>query len=313
MAAPKTCTPVNPAELPQWTAEGKFYATRLRLRILIALVAILWLVLLGWVLFYAPINNVSAAALEAGANLTLVLAPVVAAAAAVERTLESIFNVIEGSWRTLVAYLGRGLRWLKSAETEVKQARQFLADITDRYNAEMKTIPIGQATAAELAREVRIKIEDANAMLALAQVRVAKAEKELGEAPDSEKYKSAKVAASIVLGLMLGVIVAALGQLQLFAILGIDAVPARIDVLITGLVIGSGSYPVHSLIGILQQSKDTLDSIKGYYQRLAPSLQVTAERTRKLEPPAVPGGPPQVRDTLVETSTARSQEEEPPA
>jgi len=313
MVAPKNCTPVNPAELPRWTAEGQFHATRLRLRLLIALVAILWLVLLGWVLFYAPINNVSAAALEAGANLTLVLAPVVAAAAAVERTLESIFNMLESSWRTLVAYLGRGLRWLKSAETEVKQARQFLADISDRYNAEMNTIPIGQATAADLTREVRMKIDDANAMLALAQVRVAKAEKDLGDAPDSEKYKSAKAAASIVLGLMLGVVVAALGQLQLFAILGIDAVPARIDVLITGLVIGSGSYPVHSLIGILQQGKDTLDSVKGYYQRLAPSIQVTAERTREVEPPAVPGGLPQVKDTLVETSTARSQEEEPPA
>lgn len=107
------------------------------------------------------------------------LAPVLAAATAVERTLESVFNMIEGGWPTMVAYLGGGMRWLKNAQSN-------LAAVTS-----------------------------------------------------SDSYISAKVVASIVLGLMLGV----------------GIVPAQIDVLITGLVIRSGSYPVHSLVGILQQGK----------------------------------------------------------
>src|SRR5678815_5917232 len=93
---------------------------------------------ISWVFFYAHIDDATFPAPAAGANLTLVLAPVLVAAAAVERTLESAFNVVEGNWHTLVAYLGRGLRWLKSAEVEVKQARQFLAEASDKYNAEMR-------------------------------------------------------------------------------------------------------------------------------------------------------------------------------
>jgi hypothetical protein len=50
----------------------------------------------------------------------------------------------------------------------------------------------------------------------------------------------------------------------MFALLGIGTVPAKFDILITGLIIGTGSSPVHSLIGILQQGKDALDSLGGF-------------------------------------------------
>src|SRR4030095_16889416 len=101
-------------------------------------------------------------------------------------------------------------------------------------------------------------------------------------------YISAKSAISIVLGLMLGVIIAAVGQLQMFALLGIAVVPAKFDVFITGLVIGSGSYPVHSLVGILQQGKDTLDSAKGYFNRLAPAAKAVQQRITTVQPAVVP-------------------------
>jgi hypothetical protein len=90
------------------------------------------------------------------------------------------------------------------------------------------------------------------------------------------------------------VVVAAIGQLQMFAMLGISAVHARIDVFITGPVIGSASYPVHSLVGIVQQGKDTLDSVKGYdNSRVAPVAAATAaasssaSRTWTFHPPQV--------------------------
>ena len=86
--------------------------------------------------------------------------------------------------------------------------------------------------------------------------------------------------------------------------LGVAAVPARIDVLITGLIIGSGSYPVHSLDGILQQGKDTLDSVKGYFNRSAPSVQqrVTSVLSAAESPTSTPA--------ILET-TAKSAEEKP--
>jgi len=109
---------------------------------------------------------------------------------------------------------------------------------------------------------------------------------------------------------MLGVIIAALGQLQAFAMLGVGAVPARIDVLVTGLIIGSGSYPVHSLVGILQQSKDTLDSVKGYFNRSAPAAQAVKQRITTVQP-SEEAGKPVVQQAVIETTTAKTTDEGP--
>ena len=63
-------------------------------------------------------------------------------------------------------------------------------------------------------------------------------------------------------------IVARLTSLQMFAMLGVASVPARLDVLLTGFVIGTGTYPLHSLVGMLQQVKDIFDSAKGSLGRV---------------------------------------------
>lgn len=302
---------VPKSDIPTWDEKKQFFRMQTWFRVLAALIIILWVALIFWVLAIAPITDAQAAQLDVGATMTLVLAPVLAAAAAVERTLESAFNIIEGNWRTMIAYLGRGLRWLKSAETEVKQARQFLADIADKYNQEMRNIEIGQLSASAITDEVQARIGIANRMMAVAQQRLKDAEGNLSAVTSSDSYIRAKGAASIIVGLMLGVIVAGLSQLQMFAMLGIGGVPARIDVLITGLIIGSGSYPVHSLVGILQQSKDTLDSVKGYFNRSAPEAQATRQRITTVQPPSAPGESAHVQQSVIETTTAKSTEETP--
>jgi hypothetical protein len=298
------------SDIPTWDETYQFFRMQRWFRILVVLIIGLWIGLIAWVLLFAPITDATAKALEASANLTVVLAPVLAAAAAVERTLETIFNVLEGSWRTMVAYLGRGMRWLKSAEVEVKQARQFLADVADRYNAEMQNLEIGSVSVSELTIAAQARIDAVNKMMGVAQQRLKAAEENLGNATSSKNYINAKAAVSIVLGLMLGVIIAALAQLQMFALLGVSTVPARFDVLITGLVIGSGSYPVHSLVGILQQGKDTLDSVKGYFNRSAPTGQAVEQRITTVQP-ASPGEPARVQQAVIETTTAKTTEEEP--
>lgn len=300
-----------PRGAPEWDEQSERFRMQRWFRILVVLIVGIWAGLIVWVFLFAQISEAEARPLEATANLTVVLAPILAAAAAVERTLETLFNVLEGSWRTMVAYLGRGMRWLKSAETEVSQARQFLAEVADKYNMEMGNIEIGQGPVSQLTATVQARMDAVNEMMAMAQQRLKNAEDKLSEATSSDNYINAKAAVTIVLGLMLGVVVAALAQLQMFATLGVDIVPARFDVLITGLVIGSGSYPVHSLVGILQQGKDTLDSVKGYFNRSAPSGQAVEQRITTVRPPAAPGEPPSVQQAVIETTTAKTSEEGP--
>jgi exonuclease VII small subunit len=297
MSTSESTSPVVQGGMPTWSEQDQFFKTRRWFRILLVLVIALWLGLIGWVLI-SPIQDAQALPLAVGANLTIVLAPVLAAAAAVERTLESVFNVLEGSWRTMVAYLGRGMRWLKNAEIEVQQARQFLNNVSEKYNAELNNIQFGQASVSTLTDEIQAKVDAANKLMAVAQLRLENAESNLAGVTSSEKYTGAKTAASIILGLMLGVIIAGIGQLQMFAMLGIGIVPARIDVLVTGLVIGSGSYPVHSLVGILQQGKDVVDSVKGYFNSRSAG-----------QSPAEAGGPARVQQGGAETATARTKEE----
>ena len=308
MSISESMSTVVPGGMPTWSDKDQFFKTRRWFRFLVTIVVILWLILIAWVLV-SPIKDAESLPLAVGANLTIVLAPVLAASAAVERTLESVFNVLEGSWRTMVAYLGRGLRWLKNAEVEVQQARQFLDEVSDKYNAELQSIQFGQTPVSTLTNEIQARINAANKLMALAQLRLENAESNLADVTSSESYISAKAAVSVILGLMLGVIIAGIGQLQMFAMLGIGIVPAQIDVLITGLVIGSGSYPVHSLVGILQQGKGAVDSVKGYFNRLSPEAQATQQKITTVQSPTDTGEPAQIQQSVIETTTAKTKED----
>jgi hypothetical protein len=67
-------TPSVPGGMPTWDNEKKLLSTRAWFRLLILLFIVLWLILIGWVLF-SPIQDATALPLEVGANLTIVLAP----------------------------------------------------------------------------------------------------------------------------------------------------------------------------------------------------------------------------------------------
>jgi len=86
----------------------------------------------------------------------------------------------------------------------------------------------------------------------------------------SPYWVSRKQAIATLAGIVLGLIVAFAGQIRMFGLLGIDLAGittdpglARflvgVDVAITGLVIGTGSGPVHSLITLLQNTKDAVN------------------------------------------------------
>ncbi len=307
--------------MPQWDEADMRKRTRLFLVTLISLVVVIWIGLIIWVFFIAvvlPTTGVTAP--PPGASLLVVLAPVVAAATGVERLLESVFNTLENVWRTGVAYLGYGMRWLKLAETEVADARAWLQNIglvaqglEAKYAQEMSDL-MQKGNLDQIATQLqnlrqRADQETANVqkLLAEAEARAADAEKKLSQASSSPDYISAKAAASVVLGLMLGVIVATVGQVKMFALLGI-AMPARIDVFATGIVIGSGSYPVHSLVGMLQQGRDALDGLGNFFNgRAAPQIQAVEQKITTIQP-TTPGQPPLVGQAVIQTTAAQGPE-----
>ncbi len=374
--------------VPHWD-EGKMRERTHRLVVaLVGLIIGIWVFLIAWVLFIAPIVKAEVKVLPVGADVALALAPVLAAAAGVERVLETLFNTVESTWRAGVAYLGYGFRWLKSAQTELAEARQWMQGMGAYFNGTMATnnqqmtaifeehkrrmietltqaasdapdprLKAAMLNAAQqmntlpaemlpkitellvmppdlpvppeiqqkindvrttlltnidrLRVEATAKTQEAEALLQDAQNRLKAAEDKLAAASDSPDYRSAKSAVTIVLGLMLGVIVAALGQLQMFAMLGIGAVPARIDVLITGLVIGSGSYPVHSLVGILQQGRDALDGLGNFLNnRASPSVQAVEQKITTIQP-TTPGQPPLVGQAVIQTTSAQGPQPAP--
>jgi hypothetical protein len=87
------------------------------------------------------------------------------------------------------------------------------------------------------------------------------------------------------------------------------AMPGRIDVFATGIVIGSGAYPVHSLVGMLQQGRDALDGLGNFLNnRAAPSsVQATEQRITTVQPGS-PGQPPVVGQAIIQTTAAQSSE-----
>jgi ElaB/YqjD/DUF883 family membrane-anchored ribosome-binding protein len=307
---------------PQWDEAEMHRRTRLFVIALVSLVVVIWIGLFIWVFFIAPVlPTTGVSAPPPGASLLVVLAPIVAAATGVERLLESVFNTLENVWRTGVAYLGNGMRWLKLAETEVADARAWLQNIglvasnleakyADEMNELMQQPNLDQIAAQleNLRRRADQETANVQKLLAEAEARATGAEKKLAQASSSPDYISAKAAASVVLGLMLGVIVATMGQIKMFALLGI-AMPARIDVFATGIVIGSGSYPVHSLVGMLQQGRDALDGLGNFLNnRAAPSsVQATEQRITTVQPGS-PGQPPVVGQAVIQTTSAQSSE-----
>lgn len=379
---------VSKGAAPQWDEWKMRERTRKLFMALVGVVVGIWVFLIVWVLFLAPIVKAEVKVLPVGADVALALAPVLAAAAGVERVLETVFNTAESTWRAGIAYLGYGFRWLKSAQTELAEARQWMQGMGAYFNGtmavnnqqmtaifedhkrrmietltraagdapdprlkeamhkaaqQMGTLPaemlskmtqllvmppdlpvppeiqqkINDVRATlltnidRLRAEATAKTQEAEALLKDAQNRLKEAEQKLTAAADSPDYRSAKGTATIILGLMLGVIIAALGQLQMFAMLGIGAVPARIDVLITGLVIGSGSYPVHSLVGILQQGRDALDGLGNFLNnRASPSVQAVEQKITTIQPTA-PGQPPLVGQAVIQTTAAQGPQPAP--
>lgn len=79
-----------------------------------------------------------------------------------------------------------------------------------------------------------------------------------GEMLKRTDYTQFKSGTSLLLGIVLGVVVANFAGLRLLFNAGVNNVAPSWDVLITGILIGTGAKPAHDVLGILTQFKNFL-------------------------------------------------------
>lgn len=188
----------------------------------------------AWLFGSAPIIQAS------NADLMSVLAPFLAVSVAIERLLETGFNWFEQSSRAVADILVAPRETLDWIGREYQDAYQATKDA-------METV--GVDTTPE-------KLQ----LISNAEDRLAKAEQRLRSWVDAPEYLAWKKALAIWFGLLIGLVISIIGDLGMMRYIGIPT-PRVIDMVITGLVIGSGSSPMHDLIGILQGGKNALSSL----------------------------------------------------
>jgi hypothetical protein len=179
-------------------------------------------------------------------QVTVLLAPLVAAATAVERLIEMIFDWYESTILDLSKFPAQASDYLGWARKEVEKYKNEL----------IKPLQEGEN---EFQLAARLRSAEENLL---------KAQDRLREYLSSPTYNSQKKKISVLLGIVLGLVIAFSARIQMFSLLGIP-IPqelSMVDIIITGLVIGTGSAPVHSLIGIIQNTKNAVDGARALWQ-----------------------------------------------
>ncbi len=192
-----------------------------------------------------------------------VLAPLLAVAVAIERLLETAFDWYEQSVRAVSDVVAKAETPLDWIEEELKQAYEGV-----------KVVAGGTGTVAD---------EKSLKALEMAEQRLASAEKRFLSWVKAPEYVAWKRAISIWVGLLVGLEVTVLSDLGMLHTIGIPA-PRILDMLATGLVIGAGPGPMHSIIGMIQSGKDALGNLANLAQskavrEAATALKQSADRT----------------------------------
>lgn len=206
---------------------------------------------------------------QGAVQIAVLLAPLVAAATAVERLVEMVFDWYESTILDLSKFPAEASNYVNWARKEVEKFKELL---------------ILPQQAQETQEDFLARLRKAEESLLMAQDR-------LKEYLISPTYISQKRKLSLIIGIVLGITLAVVAQIKMFSLLGIPLPGdlAVIDMLFTGLVIGTGSAPVHSLIGIIQNTKDAVDGVRRMWNGKA-----TAEVQRVLMQyyTVAPGAPP---------------------
>jgi hypothetical protein len=215
-------------------------------------------------------------------DVALLLAPLVAAATAIERFIEMCFNQVESTILNLGSFLNMGGEYVKWAQGQVEEFQKMFLTLGDEVNKAkaavsraMKAVeeaPEGAEHEKAKAELDKVKNEAAARVSAFdtAEDALEDAQDRLVQFLKEPYWVSRKQAIATLAAIVLGVAAAFVGRIRMFDLLNIDLAKGvtnaglaqflvGVDMAITGLVIGTGSGPVHSLIGILQSTKDTIN------------------------------------------------------
>jgi hypothetical protein len=246
---------------------------------------------IAWIVF-APHVSAAGMALPPAQDTTTpppdvgtLLAPLLAASTGIERVVEMLWNYFESAAQQVAATLGLGRTWAMYARSQIVNAEAALTTLAQQALAieaklgKLPPRPDPAAVAADpAAREMeqnwlQTLSERANVVQRIddAQATVQDAQQQLLNSLKSARYKSIKQAVSVLISLSLGLVTAFTTNLDIFRLLNISMTAGIFGVILTGLIIGAGSGPVHSLIGILQQSRDTLDQAANLFSSRARS------------------------------------------
>jgi hypothetical protein len=201
-------------------------------------------------------------------DLTVTLAPLIAAATAIERLLEWFFNWLESAYNGIfVSALGGVVGWYRWAQDEWQAAYDGLQAAAEKLRA-LRGAP--EPDTNEIRAWVN-KTREFEAQLLAAETRLQGLTK-------SPRYLQIKQGIAVLVGLGLGVTLSFSADLKMFSMMGVGLASGLEfwDRLITGLAIGTGSQPVHSLISLLQQGHEALGRLRDMWQRRGELLRVEA-------------------------------------
>ncbi len=163
-------------------------------------------------------------------DVAVVLAPLTALALAIERLLETYFDMLEDNLEKVIELGSSALKDIEKLQEELTQAWNKL----DLEEDDEKKLTLLQRIEALQNQFERLKKDP--------------------------KYVAAKRRMSIIGGILIGLIIATVTDLGLFQLLQIG-VPRFLDMLVTGIIVGAGAGPMHSVVGGLQGLKDSLSAL----------------------------------------------------
>jgi hypothetical protein len=172
-------------------------------------------------------------------DFVTILGPLLAISVALERIIEKAFAWFENASRSAAKILKTPVEALDWTGQQYQRA----------YAAVEELIKQLQGTPTNNLEKL--------GELEAAKLWLKNAEEWLSGWVKSPEYVAKKRALSIYAGLVAGLSLSILGDLTMMRYIGINT-PLFLDVIATGLIIGAGPGPMHSIIGILQEGKDAL-------------------------------------------------------
>lgn len=184
-------------------------------------------------------------------SIEAALAPILALALAIERLIETVFDFFETN-----------LKEVAKKTTGAAQSLEYIEQMSKLYTKHMNQAKDALQLAIDSNQPQEVKDKLALAVQK-AEDLVLEAGNRLELLPKDPKYVSWKRAISILLALSMGMVVAVFVDKGVFYYLNFN-VPRLLEMLLTGFILGAGSGPLHSLIGILQGAKDALVGVGNF-------------------------------------------------